>query len=547
MRIAQGDLPYRDFPFPYAPLTFLTQAVVIKLTGSLYWHHIVYCCGIAGLATVLLWRIVATLFSDHLARPELTAFALVVPAAVLGIYCVFPHPFYDPDAAFVILLCIWWAQRLERAAFPRVPAFLLGALCIVTLFVKQNIGIAFVGSICLCLLISIAIGLWKKSAVQPQLYFIGGMVAAFVAALCVVHFTVGLDNYKLWTITYATARRTPSFEDMLSVYNDRMLILFPALFLLGALLLRKYSEGKFYNAILGTIAMAVPFLWPSIYLLVTSDPSERAERLDNLWPFVFIVTAAVVLFVRRLSGFALMLAFVIIATAHGVFLSQQLWGSTYGIWPLLIILIALLLRSLFENSAPSVARAGTILAGIISLSIVLAGGYYIYSNERLSYVSFDDGEMQHSTLPQLRGLSMRGDFIPDFEELVKYTDENLPREDGILMLPGEDLFFYTTGRHPKFPVLLFDVTNNPYNAEEIREKVLAGGIGWIILKNDTQIEADTMIDSKDKIFELLKPDFRHIESLNNYEIYKRRQPGDPTDDQDDDSGDDPDDDADLGN
>ncbi|MEP6850369.1 MAG: hypothetical protein ABI999_16030, partial [Acidobacteriota bacterium] len=419
-RIAQGDLPYRDFPFPYAPLTFLTQAAVIKLTGAVYWHHIVYCCVVAGLATVLLWRIVAGLFRDHLARPELTAFFLVVPAAILGIYCIFPHPFYDPDAAFIILLCIWWALALERKGFPRVQTFLLGSLCVVTLFVKQNIGLAFLGIIGICLLISLAISLWKKCSVRPHLYFIGGLLTAFLAALCVIHLTVGLDNYKLWTITYATARRTPSFTDMLSVYNDRMLFVFPALFLLGTLLLKKYSEGKVINATLGTIAMAVPFLWPVIYLIVTPDPSERAERLDNLWPFVFIVTIAVVLFVRRLSGVAVILVFVIIATTHGIFLSQQLWGSTYGIWPLLIILLALLLRSLFEDAtAPPMARAGTILAAIISIAIGFAGGFYIYSNERLSYVSFEDGDMQHSTLPQLQGLSMRGDFIPDFEELVK--------------------------------------------------------------------------------------------------------------------------------
>ncbi|HTK38566.1 MAG TPA: hypothetical protein VL325_08745, partial [Pyrinomonadaceae bacterium] len=43
-RISQGDLPYRDFPFPYAPLTFLTQAELIRITGAVYWHHILYCC-----------------------------------------------------------------------------------------------------------------------------------------------------------------------------------------------------------------------------------------------------------------------------------------------------------------------------------------------------------------------------------------------------------------------------------------------------------------------------------------------------------------------
>src|SRR5438552_10679243 len=61
-RIAQGDLPYLDFPFPYAPLTFMMQAALIRLTGAVYLHHIIYCCVLAGLATVLTWRILANLF-----------------------------------------------------------------------------------------------------------------------------------------------------------------------------------------------------------------------------------------------------------------------------------------------------------------------------------------------------------------------------------------------------------------------------------------------------------------------------------------------------
>src|ERR1700730_2239092 len=37
-RISLGDIPYRDFPFPHAPLTFLTQAALIKLAGRVFWH-----------------------------------------------------------------------------------------------------------------------------------------------------------------------------------------------------------------------------------------------------------------------------------------------------------------------------------------------------------------------------------------------------------------------------------------------------------------------------------------------------------------------------
>ncbi len=537
-RMAQGDMPYRDFPFPYAPLTFLTQATIIKLTGIVYWHHIVYCCIIGGLATLAAWRILVNLFRDTLPRPHLTAFLLSLPLVVLGVYCIFPHPFYDPDTAFVVLLCILFLLYVERKDFPPIRTFLVGVLLVVPLFVKQNIGLTFLGSIGLWLLAMLFVNLWKKSPVRPFLVLLGGSTVGVALALALIHFTFGIDNYKQWTFTYATARRTPSFSDMLSVYQDWMLTLWVGIFLLGAFLMRQDARVKRWPSIISVLLMAAPFMWPVVYLLVNADASERAERLVGLWPFVFIVSLGLsYLFIRRLNGIAAALPFILTCTAHGVFLSQQLWGSTYAIWPLLIILFALVLRLLYdpENERPGVAF--TALTAIISLTLIVAGGFYVYSNERLDYVNFQDGEMAHSTLPQLKGLSMRGSYIPDFEELVKYTDANIPRDDGILLLPGEDLFYYTTGRHPHFSVLLFDVTNNPYNADEIHERVMAGDLVWLIVKNDLQIEADDMIDSKDRILEALKPDFRHIESLNNYEIFKRRMPGDPPDDEGDDSDD----------
>jgi hypothetical protein len=328
---------------------------------------------------------------------------------------------------------------------------------------------------------------------------------------------------------------------MLSVYNDWMIAIWVAAFLIGAFVLRRNTEGKRWRSIVSVIFMAAAFVWPVAYLFIDADGSERAERLVGLWPVMFIVSLGLTyVFTRRLKGIAAALPFVLVLTAHGVFLSQQLWGSTYGIWPILVILVGLVLLQLYDRAEERGVGSIAAVAVAASVMLIVAGGFYVYSNERLDYVDFEDGDMAHPTLPQLRGLSMRGGFIPDFEELVKYTNQNIPRADGILLLPGEDLFFYTTGRHPHFSVLLFDATNNPYNVDEIREKVLAGDIEWIILKNDLQIEADKTIDDKDKIFESLKPDFRHLESLNNYEIYKRRHAGDPPEEDDDSDGNDSD-------
>src|SRR5215475_11848350 len=52
-RISAGDVPYRDFPFPYPPLTFLIQAAIIKLAGRVYWHTIVYSSLMGGVGSIL--------------------------------------------------------------------------------------------------------------------------------------------------------------------------------------------------------------------------------------------------------------------------------------------------------------------------------------------------------------------------------------------------------------------------------------------------------------------------------------------------------------
>ena len=542
MRISQGDLPYLDFPFPYAPLTFVMQAVIIKLTGAVYWHHIAYSCVIAGLGTVLTWRILLHLFREKLLYPQMTAFLLSLPIIVLGIYCVFPHPFYDPDATFVILVSIFLLLRMETTDFPPVRTFLLGSLLVLPLFIKQNIGLAFLGTTGIALLVLLAFGLRRKTAVRPFLLLLSGMLFGLGIAALILHYTVGIENYKYWTLTFAALRRTPPMREMLAIYSGRMLIVWTATFLAGAFLMRQDAGLKRWPSIVSGVLMAAPFVWPVVYLLIDSDPSERGERLVGVWPLVLISLFALsYIFVRKLKGISSALPFILIATVNGVFLSQQLWGSTYGIWPLFVVMVGLILTLVFDPAEKQGGAAVTWLAGILSTSLIVAGGFYVYSNERLDYVNFADGEMAHSKLPQLAGLSMRGDWLPDFDELVDYTEKNIPPGDGILYLPGEDLFYYATRRHPHFPVLLFDVTNNPFSPPEIRERVIANDIEWIIVKNETEVEADSMIDSKTAIFDLLKPDFRPIDSLNNYEIYKRRRVDDPPEDTDGDTSGDSDD------
>src|SRR5438046_963123 len=112
-RISLGDVPYRDFPFPYPPLTFLIQAAIIKLTGRVFWHTTAYCAVIGGIGTVLTWRILVNVLGRHVIHARLLAFILSLPVIVLGVYSVFPHPFYDPDCTVAILLAVLLLQSTE--------------------------------------------------------------------------------------------------------------------------------------------------------------------------------------------------------------------------------------------------------------------------------------------------------------------------------------------------------------------------------------------------------------------------------------------------
>jgi hypothetical protein len=284
--------------------------------------------------------------------------------------------------------------------------------------------------------------------------------------------------------------------------------------------------------------MAGPFIWAFLYLFLEKDASERAERLLAVWPYVLLVSFLLALAsVRRRSGMALVLPFVVIGTVHGAFLSQQLWGSTYALWPFLVLLVASCLamyptelglglsspdhRITGSPDVPLTRSVGVLLTAIISVSLTIAGVCYVCSHERLNYANLSDGALVRSKLPALAGLATRGPWIPDFEELVRFSEHTIPAQDGLLMLPGEDLFYYATGRHPRFPVIMFDRTVNPYSPEEIVALARERGIRWLVVKRDLQLE-EQPLKEEDRLLQLLRQDFEPFESLANYDIYKRR-------------------------
>ena len=517
-RISLGQIPYRDFPFAHAPLTFLLHATLVHLFGRVYFPHVACAALESGVATLLTWRILRDVFQPLATRAWTLATVLAAPLTVLGIYAIYPHPIYDSDCILAVLVAIY---AVQRAAESRIRHAFAGALCVLPLFFKQNIGLAFLTTTLLSVLIIVVVSRVQRDPIERQLWFLGGTLFALAAALLTIHLTAGLCNYLYWTIAFAAQRRLPGLPLILNTYRQTSLLWTIPAAIVGILLLRvERSRNRFWKRTTAFLLLSAPFFWTFFSLALTNDPDERADQLLSLWPHLLLLGSALALFnlrprtLRSSVSFNTFLPLILLATIYGTFLSQQLWGSTYALWPLLVLLIATLLIEV-----PTVANP---LSLTIAATLLLCGSLYATSHERLSYIHLLPGlPIAHSTLPELRGLSTPGPYIPAFEELVRFTNAEIPVRDGIVMLPGEDPFYFATGRIPQFPILLFDPATDPYTPHHTLDEVRARNIRWLIVTRNLQLTEQPKPDLPD-VLRTLQQDFVPYRTLTNYDIYRRK-------------------------
>ena len=121
-RVSIGQVLYRDLPFAHAPLTFLLQAAIMRITGRIIFHHILYAATAGALGTVLTWRIGLRILKS-VRDGWLMATLLAAPLAVAGIYSILPIPFYDCDCVLSILagLYLLYTLNAHSSARPQSP------------------------------------------------------------------------------------------------------------------------------------------------------------------------------------------------------------------------------------------------------------------------------------------------------------------------------------------------------------------------------------------------------------------------------------------
>jgi hypothetical protein len=506
-RVAAGDVPYAQFPLAQAPLTFLVQAVLIKAFGPHFFVQIGYAAIVGGLATVLTYLIARRLVAGVVARPAALAAVLAIPLVPLGIYAILPNPFYDPDACVAILAAV--AAILSASDRPTRTRWLVaGALISVPVFIKQNIGGAFLVLAVGALVVD---ALTRPAARAGVRWCLAGLAVAIGLELLALQLIIGIDHYLAWAWTFALAGRGVTLERVSSFADPS--VIWPGLLILGLAVATHFLRPP--------LRASIFVLGLSIALLTRVSTVTSFIDVNTLFPPV-LVAASVFAFVRAARDGArieTLLPLVLTGTAAGTLMSLGLNGSTFGIFPLLVLAIAAVVRDL-GRFVPGTTRLAPVTGAVLALFLALSGTAYTLTNARLLFVDANaPGPVVRSTFPSLAGLSAPGPYVADLDAILIWARDNVPADDAMVFLPGEDPAFFALGRRPRMPSVYYYDVANPYSPAEVARFADAVGLRWVFVKDRLQLVEEPALEQG--LIAALTERANLVAQVGPYRVYRR--------------------------
>ena len=506
-RIAAGDVPYAQFPLAQAPLTFLTQAVLIKLFGPHFFVQIAYAAMAGGLATVLTYVIARRLVAGVVARPDALAAVLAIPLVPLGIYAILPNPFYDPDGCLVILAAVA-AILAANDRQTRTRWLVAGALISVPVFIKQNIGGAF---LVLAVAALVADAFARPAARAGLRWCLTGLAVALGLELLALQLIVGIDQYLAWAWTFALAGRGVTLERVASFADPSVVWL--GLLILGLALVTLRLEAR----------LRAPVFLVVLCVALLTRLSAVATFIDvnTLFPPLLIVASvfAVIRAARDGTHIDTVLPLVLTGTAGGTLMSLGLNGSAFGIFPLLVLAIAAIVRDL-KRFLPGTMRLAPVTGAVLALFLTMSGAAYTLTNARLLFVDANaPGPVVRSEFPSLAGLSAPGPYVGDLDAILTWTRDNVPAEDAMVFLPGEDPAFFALGRRPRMPSVYYYDVANPYSPAEVARIADEVGLRWVFVKDRLQLVEEPALEQG--LIAALTEHASLVAQVGPYRIYRR--------------------------
>jgi hypothetical protein len=243
--------------------------------------------------------------------------------------------------------------------------------------------------------------------------------------------------------------------------------------------------------------------------------------VNTLFP-PLLIAASVLALVRAARDGAdvrTILPLVLTGTAAGTLMSLGLNGSTFGIFPLLVLAIAAIVRDL-KRFVPGTMRLAPLTGAVLALFLAVSGTAYTLTNARLLFVDANaPGPVVHSAFPSLVGLSAPGPYIRDLDAILIWTRDNVPADEPMLFLPGEDPAFFALDRRPRMPSVYYYDVANPYSPAEVARFADAVGLRWVFVKDRLQLVEEPALEQS--LIAALTDRAGLVAHIGPYRVYRR--------------------------
>lgn len=512
-RIFSGQLPYKDFILVYPPGTFFIMAKLMNWFGLSNYVQLAYAMLINFLIILITFNVLQMLNNKRVLNIFLT-----LPIIFTG-YVIYPFPIYDVNAGFLILLAVWSIIYLFKRKNNLLYCFFAGILIALPPLFKQNVGLIFEFSAIAMLLTSVV---FKSKLFSLKHFFtvITGVLAVNLSFCIWLYFNHMQADYLYMIFISPSKTRPllPSLFNMLTFAVSKTTLLYylsfvPLFFIMPN---EKFSQNIKKMALTGSIILSsliIPFL-------ILKNPLTAYEYYFSVW-YLVLIAVFTSIFVKILHKkiqdnlCELIVLIVISLTSLSSFLSQGVLGSSYGIWPLLMIMIAGLISLFKENIDIFVLPA---VCFSLLLTVLLIS--YNYRLDRMAaYINYF-GDMNGSKY--IDYVKTRGNWLPDIDEMVDFVNNNIPKEDKVIDLPGEDPFYLLTGRKPLLKYFSLNSTAYIYPIEKIYDDIELNNIQWIIVKNKFQISnSGGFIDISNPLNKI-KKNYYLYKNLKAYNVYKKK-------------------------
>lgn len=529
--IFRGLTPYRDFQLVLSPGTYIVMALVMHFVG-----------GFTVLSQLMLTMIVTfgtVAATSFIQRQLSTSTMLLRVVALLPILvtgsAIYTFPLYDLfviGSILLISLIIITAHSKDNTVL-----LLFAGICTpFTILFKQNTGLAFSVGVLFMYVLIVARDRNKKSLLN-FLYILSGILIGGLAI--VFGFLIAGSLYQFYDQTIVYPRTQRNIIPTILFIRDQYLVVVEYVrqswlyvgiaVIVGGLLvtLSRYRSQTLWNARLQKILQSILVVGNAFLCISLVSPVFNPMRYHHTVLFFTTMAMICALIIvidflfkpSKQSRTQVVLAGSFVAAAHATYLSHGIVGSSYGVWPLISILIYSGVITL-QKRISCIPWKFLLYPWILLLTLLLTQSLITFESHGF-YQRY--GEVMRATHPRLVGLSIRGPWISEMEGIVSFI-EKLPAEDSFAFFPGEDPLYAITGRANPMPCVQFQSITCLTPPDEYLSLLNEKRVPWVIIKKVWQANVGPGPGGLYNIAEnpVFLSHYAYVQDVSWFSIYKRK-------------------------